>query len=970
MLKQKGQRALCKLGVCSKALFCMAFALCLFVLPVLAQQAPSASMAPALAIEKNVRVGYIEGYGLTVQNGIPVGYVADYLDEITKHTGFSFEYIAGDWQSNMDALQRGEIDLICPITKQPGLESDILFSQYEMGFDYLALYARAEDERLYFDDFANFNQMKVGSFTVNDSFERYKSDNGFSADYVFYNTVDEIRAALASGEIDTYILESSAQYGDVKMVAKLDVFPFYVGAQKGNTELMAPIDAAMREIRRQDIYYAAKLQEKYYGKDLIGAPAFSLEETWFIESAQEVRVAFAPDLYAVEWYDEKEKTYTGILPDLLRLIEEKSGLNINFVPVNSYTEACEYFESGKVDAITGCIYDEHEADEEYSDVIFRLPLVFTTPVNKNLAQGGRVAILQQYETYEPLLKTRFPSFRFEAYEASGVLLEAVESGRLEAGLVNSISLNKALALGVAPELEFSAPADVTAEVRLLVSKELDTRFISIFDKTLRRISTEEENAIVMKNTAAPEVRVTATQVLRHYAYPIAAGVFLVLLLIAAAVLVVGRRNRAKLDTLAYVDPLTGRDNFNKFKLEATKLLAGDSGTFEIWKLDVDRFKLFNELFGLESGDELLRLISDCIWENETVQAGCFARIASDEFVLLRRFYADEDSMAAQREFEEKVHQRLPVAYDLHLNYGRYVLETGETDLGAIYEKVNFAHRMAKETPGIRFCDYDNRIKQALLRTQRIENSMERALVEGQFLLYLQAKYRLADEKIAGAEALVRWRDDTGELVFPGEFIPIFEKNGFITRLDFYMFTKTCQLVQSWLDAGKKPVCISVNFSRLHLANKNFVTGLCEIADRFAVPHHLLEIELTENTILGNEEALQSLLGELHEAGFTLSIDDFGTGYSALSLLKNLPVDVLKMDRGFFVDAVDTKRTRAVLQSIFEMARQLAIKTVAEGVETAQMIEILRELGCDMVQGYYYARPQPAKELTEKLEAAE
>lgn len=248
----------------------------------------------------------------------------------------------------------------------------------------------------------------------------------------------------------------------------------------------------------------------------------------------------------------------------------------------------------------------------------------------------------------------------------------------------------------------------------------------------------------------------------------------------------------------------------------------------------------------------------------------------------------------------------------------------------------------------------------------MEDQMDRALEAGEFELYLQAKYSLPEESVGGAEALVRWKNSKGELLPPGAFIPLFERNGFITKLDFYMLEHVCKTMRTWADQGLKPVPVSVNFSRRHIGCPDFSGKVCSIVDHYRIPRSMIEIELTETAMIGSEDILADFLIHLHKTGLKLSIDDFGTGYSSLGLLKNLPVDVVKLDRCFFVKSGDEERGLAVIESIIKMTKVLGIRTVAEGVEEEETVALLKRFQCDMIQGFYYAKPIPAAEFTQLM----
>jgi EAL domain-containing protein (putative c-di-GMP-specific phosphodiesterase class I) len=231
-------------------------------------------------------------------------------------------------------------------------------------------------------------------------------------------------------------------------------------------------------------------------------------------------------------------------------------------------------------------------------------------------------------------------------------------------------------------------------------------------------------------------------------------------------------------------------------------------------------------------------------------------------------------------------------------------------------------------------------------------------------VYLQPKIYIKDEKLAGAEALVKWNLNS-KIMSPSLFIPIFERNGFVTKLDMYVFEQVCIFLSKLMKMGKMTTKISVNFSRFHLGYRNFVSELCHIADKHGVPHSLLEVELTESAMLEDQNALLRVIDELHEHGFTLSIDDFGSGYSSLGLLKNMLVDVLKFDRSFLENSKDTERSWQIISSAIYMAKKLNIQVVAEGVEGKEHLEMLKKMGCDIVQGFYYSKPILPNEFISK-----
>ena len=449
-----------------------------------------------------------------------------------------------------------------------------------------------------------------------------------------------------------------------------------------------------------------------------------------------------------------------------------------------------------------------------------------------------------------------------------------------------------------------------------------------------------------------------------------------------------------------VDPVTGGFTVTRFDLEVERLLQ-EKKEFSFISMDIRRFKLINDVYGSEVGNIVLKTvyyaILHCLEPGE-----CVSRIQSDMFNFIL-FETDaekieqrvetmhqsltkeyQESKGAVEELQKKAakdkkHMTLDEShenaqlyhvregeYHLALNCGVYQVKKGEHDIVSIRDRANVARKMNKdEAEYLADCVfYTDLERQRLLKEQVMENEMEHALLNEEFLVYLQPKVRLSDGKTAGAEALVRWKSSSYGLIPPNEFIPLFEKNGFIIKLDYYMFSHVCKLLREWIDSGKPVVPISVNLSRKHMKEQGLIGRLKEIQEKYQVPCELIELELTEAFVFEDLERFKSIIAEIHEAGYRCSMDDFGSGYSSLNVLKEIPVDILKLDRGFFVGADiecgDTQRGTNVVKAVIRMAKELNMEVVAEGVETGTLVDFLREQGCDMVQGYIFYRPMPAQ----------
>lgn len=284
----------------------------------------------------------------------------------------------------------------------------------------------------------------------------------------------------------------------------------------------------------------------------------------------------------------------------------------------------------------------------------------------------------------------------------------------------------------------------------------------------------------------------------------------------------------------------------------------------------------------------------------------------------------------------------------------------------MYDRANLAAKHCKGNYIRNYAFYTRQMSQEIEKEQRIVNSMKSALENHEFVVFYQPKYGLSDNQIAGAEALVRWKHPERGMISPGEFIPVFERNGFITKLDYYVWEQTCIQLRKWMDEGKNPLPISVNLSRISLYNKDIVNVICNLVDSYRIPRRLFQVELTESAYNTNPKAVQDMMQRLREEGFYILMDDFGSGYSSLNVLKDIVVDVLKMDMKFFAGDDREGRGENIMAAVIRMAKWLNMPVVAEGVERIEQVEFLRSIGCEYVQGYYFAKPMPVEEY-EKLQ---
>lgn len=423
-------------------------------------------------------------------------------------------------------------------------------------------------------------------------------------------------------------------------------------------------------------------------------------------------------------------------------------------------------------------------------------------------------------------------------------------------------------------------------------------------------------------------------------------------------------------TSLFYDDLTGIYNNETFYKKARILITENNDTvFEIMCVDVERFKIINEIFGKEAGNQLLRQIGRCLGDC-LIKPLVYGRLYADKFALC--YPSSKENRQQVMASLNKVAAAFKHNYKVILSFGVYVVSDKNIHISAMCDKANLALKKVKGHYLVACGEYDESMHQRLLDEQSFINGMNEALKNREFLFYLQPKYELAGGKIIGAEALVRWLHPQRGFIGPNRFIPIFEQNGFILNLDKYIWEEVCKLLRSWLDEGRQIQPISVNISRVDLYDNDLVGFFARLVKKYDVPPRLLELELTESAYIDNPEKIVEITQRLQEMGFIILMDDFGSGYSSLNMLKDVNVNVLKVDLKFLQNTNHNNRSGQILNSVVHMAKCLELPIIVEGVETLQQSEFLRSIGCNWVQGYYYSKPvsiETYEKLIEQMDGA-
>jgi len=409
-------------------------------------------------------------------------------------------------------------------------------------------------------------------------------------------------------------------------------------------------------------------------------------------------------------------------------------------------------------------------------------------------------------------------------------------------------------------------------------------------------------------------------------------------------------NNAEMLNKAIIDSFTNDKHPQVFAGQAKRIIEDTNRSAAIVQFDIENFKLINVKYGEEKGTEILNFIKnglDTICTNKQA----YLRLSADVFMIAMNYDKPDEIERLIARIEERLGSYGDISYKLV--FGVNIITDRSIPLRKMGDRAAMARQSIKGNALKNLCYYSDNQENKLVTRKFIEDRMDYALEHGEFVMFLQPKYSISTSGIVGAEALVRWIHPEKGMIPPMEFIPVFEKDGFIIKLDIYIWEQACKAIRDWIDNGVEPVPISVNISRVHLTDDKFIDVLDDLVKKYDIPKRMLETEITETVENAGDE---DVIKKLKDRGYMLLMDDFGSGYSSLNMLKNTPFDVIKIDRDFFSEFMLSDRGKKIISHTISMSKDIGLDMVAEGVETKEQAEFLHNCGCDVAQGFYYSKP--------------
>ncbi|MEG1773578.1 MAG: EAL domain-containing protein, partial [Oscillospiraceae bacterium] len=678
-----------------------------------------------------------------------------------------------------------------------------------------------------------------------------------------------------------------------------------------------------------------------------------------IRTLPPLTVAYNPNWIPFEMQNEHGE-FSGVIAQAYQRISALTGLRFHFIPTPSdpsvhldmFTSFEQNFDAASVLGMN------------LTDAYITLPMVLVRKVGTD-APNKRTATSAKNYSYEGMMSK---GYDFVQYDTPEACIAAVKSGEVEQAFVDAVAAESCLRRAPYKGLTRVVLQGQRLNVCAAVSDKLDPLVYNVINKAVLYLSGSEMNDLLISNTFQ-ESKIDFRKMMEQMPM----DVFLILFLFCAFLgvsiaFVIRIRSAGKIKAILYYDSLTGLLTKYGFEQRVRETLAKSSKGFFMVDFDVHKFHDFNSLQGRPAGDALLCAIAKKSLENCAADELC-ARIYADHFMCLVRDQSVEHLIMQITE-GSRIFNHADNPLMIGFKYGIYEIKDRSMPVSQMMDRAYVAKQMIDPKSKEFYRVYDDDFYQRQLNESALLLDAESAFRNKEFVAYYQPKFDAKTECVVAAEALVRWRRANGELIFPDRFIELFEKNGKIRELDFYMLREACAYQRQLLDKGISCVPISVNFSGVHFYDADFAGRIDRMVREYRLDKHWIEIEFTETEMIENLGIAEKVFTDLRELGFSIAMDDFGSGYSSLNSLKDIPIDIVKLDRGFFCEPLHRENADLIVAAVIRLAALMKLKTVAEGIETKEQLDFVRDCGCDMIQGYYFSCPIEASAFCAMLTKTE
>lgn len=940
------------------------------------------SLLPAgiqAADRRNVKVAFfpMDGYHIKEGEDKYDGMDVRYLDALCEYADWKVEYVeCKSWDDALQLLLDQKVDLVGSAQFSEERAEVYQYASLPSGYTFGAIAAKG-NSTLAYEDFEAMKKITFGmvkTYVRKNEFLQYMRDNGMANPRIkTYETTAELLQALENNEIDAYIHTFTEVREGHRLLGRFAPMPFYYITYKGNDDVLRELNQAIADLKISSPELETDLMNKFYQSRLDKTVVFTTEEKSYIADKKVISVGYLDGYYPFSY--EKNGECQGIARELLDAELGFSGLEIQYKKCDSPHEAKKALESGEVDILSYCTDTKDELNEYGFHMIkeyAQIPLVIAMKESKTFNEVEALATVSYLEQ-EAASAFDLEDVELEIYDTQQECLDAAARDEVDAVLCDGYLSEYLMGTEVSYS-KMKIKSVLSREHNISIAVRDDSaQLAGILGKTIDVVDARTVSEYMLKSNV--HAQMTFERFLRSHSREInllLVAVIIVILFVAWHMI----KDSRKIQKLMYKD--TGIDiwnlNYLIYRGEA-KLLPERKGQhqYAIVCLNISQFRRYNIIYGWNAGQILLEIVAEDLKKYIHNKDEVCARNQGDRFALLLSYQSDEALIERLKQMGEDIEQDIYQHTENHmaLQMGVYLIPPELSDMRVAVNYATQALEFMKESRLSDVMFYDENIEQALKQRHEREKLLESVDIEENFVAYYQAKVDIRTEKIVGAEALVRFLDPTadGMVRSPGFFIPYYEQTGRVTEIDFFVLNCVCRMLQRRIREGKPVVTISCNFSRMHFIRPDFPEQLEEVLNKYQVPKELIEVEMTETIVVEElqQQIVKQTIDTLRSKGVRLSIDDFGSGYSSLGIFEQIPASVIKLDRSFLLNRQDRGRQVKIMKGIVNLAEELEAQIVCEGVETDNDVELMREIGAYVAQGYRYAKPVPEDVFEERLD---
>lgn len=926
--------------------------------------------------KRTVRVAFfpMAGYHEKGQDGSFTGMDVDYLESLCRYADWEIEYVECDsWDDALRRLSDHTVDLVGSAQYSAERATTYQYADLSSGYTFGIIAAKGDSDLAY-EDFEAMKDITFGmvkTYVRRAEFLQYLEDNGVEAPKIReYDSTDALKRALDGGKVDAMVHTFMEIQEGQRLIGRFAPRPFYYITWQGNDEVMRELNYAIADLKMNEPELETRLMNTFYQSRLDKSIVFTTGEKKFIAESGPITVGYFDGYYPFLYEDEGE--CRGLSRELLETAAEVAGLTLEWKKMASPDQSSELLSRGEIDIMSYCVHKEGEASEKHLHKLkeyTQVPLVLVMEKGGDLSSIKTLAAVSYLS--EEAADVADPSeTSLLILNTQEACLDAVKDGLADAVLCDGYLAEYQLSADMRYyNLEIKRALNQDHGISLTVRSE-DTQLASILEKTVLTIDARTVSDYMLERNLYSMTSVG--QFIEDHSTIII--VILVLLLAGViAVAVHTIQDTRKIQKLMYKDVEIDIWNLNHLIYSGTKTLKSDRLMFvyAVAYLNISQFQRYKVVYGWHKAQDLLASIADVLSQCVQGKGEVCAKADGDHFVLLMssEFGDIRDRLEnIGKLIEAYIYSATGSHIDLQMGV-RFIPHDSADIRGAIVcanQAIDFLHSGS----GQKIMAFDEQLEKTIKDRHERQKLLDSVSIDDNFATYYQAKVDIRTGKVVGAEALVRFLDPTanGAVRAPGFFIPYYEQSGKVTEIDFFVYRCTCRMLRRRLDNGLPVVTVSCNFSRMHFTQPDFVQRLIAVLDDYDLPYNLIEVEVTETLVMEEmqEKVAEKTLNELHKLGIRLSIDDFGSGYSSLGVVEKIPASVIKLDRSFLLNQEDRSRQVTIMKSIVDLANDLDAEIVCEGVETEADVELMREIGAYVAQGYRYAKPVPESDFEERL----